>query len=134
MSERKLMRCLGNWLGKLTLSRNKPILAKDLDFRDLILNAYDAGKLNIIVPFISKVLQNSINTKVFTLKNPWMRAVLSILNSVSKIDGIRNNIILEVKDLFKKLNINDENTDLIHFSKEKYQIKIHLISILIQIK
>ena len=114
MSERKLMRCLGNWLGKLTLSRNKPILAKDLDFRDLILNAYDAGKLNIIVPFISKVLQNSINTKVFTLKNPWMRAVLSILNSVSKIDGIRNNIILEVKDLFKKLNINDENTDLIN--------------------
>ena len=114
MSERKIMRCLGNWLGKLTLSRNKPILAKDLDFRDLLLSAFEAGKLNIIVPFTSKVLQNSINSKVFTQKNPWMRAILSILNSVSKINGIINNIILEIKELFKKLNINDENTDLIN--------------------
>ena len=113
-SERKIMRSLGNWLGKLTLSRNKPILAKDLDFRDLLASAFEIGKLNIIVPFISKVLQNSINTRVFTIKNPWMRAILSILNSISKLNGIRNNIILEINDLFKKLNINEENTDLIN--------------------
>ena len=51
--ERSLLKSLGNWLGKLTLSRNKPILAKDLDFRDLLMNAFESGKLNVIVPFIS---------------------------------------------------------------------------------
>ena len=113
-NERHLLKSLGNWLGKMTLSRNKPILAKDLDFRDLLLSAYETGRLNYIVPFISKILQNSINSKVFTIKNPWLRAILSILNAIGNIHGLRNNIIFEIKDLFKKLNINEENNDLIN--------------------
>lgn len=119
--ERSLLKSLGNWLGKLTLSRNKPILAKDLDFRDLLMNAFESGKLNVIVPFISKILENSVGSKVFTHKNPWLRAILSILNSISNIPGIRNNIIFEIRDLFKKLNINDENNELInnHFFEGK---------------
>ena len=112
LTERTFMKSLGHWLGKLTLSRNKPILAKDLDFREILLNAFESGKLNIIVPFVSKILENSINSKVFTLKNPWIRAVLSILNSISITQGLRNNIIFEIKDLFKKLNVNDENNEL----------------------
>jgi hypothetical protein len=50
--ERSLLKSLGNWLGKLTLSRNKTILAKDLDFRDLLMKAFETGKINVIVPFI----------------------------------------------------------------------------------
>lgn len=112
LSERNFMKCLGNWLGKLTLSRNKPILAKDLDFRDLLLNAFETGKLNVIVPFTSKILENSKGSKVFTIKNPWIRAILGILNSVANIQGLRNNIIFEIKELFKKLGINDENIEI----------------------
>ena len=113
------MKSLGNWLGKLTLSRNKPIIAKDLDFRDLLSNAYEKGKLNIIIPFTSKVLENSINSKVFTLKNPWLKAILNILNEICNIQGLRNNIIFEIKDLFKKLNINDGEFNNIHFFEGK---------------
>ena len=112
LSERAFMKNLGKWLGKLTLSRNKPILAKDLDFRDILLTAFESGKLNIIVPFVSKILENSVGSKVFTLKNPWLRSILSILNSISITPGLRNNIIFEIKDLFKKLNVNDENNEL----------------------
>jgi hypothetical protein len=62
-----------------------------------------------------------VGSKVFTHKNPWLRAILSILNSISNIPGIRNNIIFEIRDLFKKLNINDENNELInnHFFEGK---------------
>ena len=42
--EKNLLKNLGNWLGKITLFRNKPILAKDLDFRELLQNAYENGK------------------------------------------------------------------------------------------
>ena len=108
INERNIMKNLGNWLGKLTLSRNKPILAKDLDFRDLLLMAFETGKLNVIVPFTTKILANSINSKVFTLKNPWMRAILGILNQIVNTPGLRNNIIFDIKDLFKKLNVTDD--------------------------
>ena len=107
--ERTVLKNLGNWLGRLTLSRNKPILAKDLDFRDLIQNAYEKGTLNVIIPFISKILEHSANTKVFNLKNPWLNSVLTILNSIFIKPGLRPNLKFEIEELFKKLGIKEPN-------------------------
>ena len=105
--EKIYLKNLGNWLGMLTLARNKPILAKDLDFRDLIQNAYENGKLSVIIPFISKILEHSISTKVFTLKNPWLNSILSILNSIHSKQGLRQNLLFEIEELFEKLGIQD---------------------------
>ena len=104
--EKNLLKNLGNWLGKLTLSRNKPILAKDLDFRELIQNAYENGRLGIIIPFISKILIHS-NQKVFNLKNPWLNSILSILNSIYQKPGLRQVIVHEIEQLLNKLGIKD---------------------------
>ena len=109
VKEKYLLKNLGNWLGKLTLARNKPILAKDLDFRDLIQSAYQNGKLNVIVPFISKILEHTVKTKVFTLKNPWVNAILSILNSIKNKQGLISNLMLEIENLFQKLGVKDIN-------------------------
>ena len=105
--EKTILKNLGNWLGMLTLKRNKPILAKDLDFRDLIQNAYETGKLSVIVPFISKILEHSISTKVFNLKNPWLNSILSILNSIHSKPGLRQNLLFEIEELFGKFGIQD---------------------------
>ena len=107
--ERTVLKNLGNWLGRLTLSRNKPILAKDLDFRDLIQNAYEKGTLNVIIPFISKILEHTVNTKVFNLKNPWLNSVLTILNSIFIKPGLRPNLKFEIEELFKKFGIKEPN-------------------------
>ena len=107
LKERTYLKTLGNWLGKLTLSRNKPILAKDLDFRDLIQNAYETGKLSVIIPFISKILEHTVNTKVFNLKNPWLNSILTILNSIYVKPGLRQNLMFEIEELFKKLGIKE---------------------------
>ena len=107
--ERTVLKNLGNWLWKLTLSRNKPILSKDLDFRDLIQNAYEKGTLNVIIPFISKILEHTVNTKVFNLKNPWLNSILTILNSIFIKPGLRPNLKFEIEELFKKFGIKEPN-------------------------
>jgi CCR4-NOT transcription complex subunit 1 len=105
--EKNLLKNLGNWLGKITLSRNKPILAKDLDFRELLQNSYENGKLVVIIPFITKILVHTHQTKVFNLKNPWLNSILSILNSIYSKPGLRQVIMHEIEQLFNKLGIKD---------------------------
>ena len=105
--EKNLLKNLGNWLGKITLFRNKPILAKDLDFRELLQNAYENGKLGVIIPFVSKILVHSNQTKVFNLKNPWLNSILSILNSIYNKQGLRQVIMHEIEQLFNKLGVKD---------------------------
>jgi CCR4-NOT transcription complex subunit 1 len=56
IKEQNVLKNLGSWLGIITLSKNRPILAKDLDMKELIIDAYENGKLNIIIIFISKIL------------------------------------------------------------------------------
>lgn len=35
-SERSLLKNLGSWLGKITLGRDKPVLQRDLDMKELL--------------------------------------------------------------------------------------------------
>ena len=107
MRDIEYIETLGSWLGKLTLARNKPILAKDLDFRDLLKNALETGKLNVVVPFIARILKHSTKSKVFTLKNPWMISIIGILYSILKRSGLNQKIINAIEELFQKLGIKD---------------------------
>jgi CCR4-NOT transcription complex subunit 1 len=54
--EKNILKNLGNWLGILTLAKNRPILAKDLDLKELIFDAYENGRLGPIVTFVCKIL------------------------------------------------------------------------------
>ena len=38
-SQRSLLKNLGSWLGQITLARNKAILMRDLDMKELICDA-----------------------------------------------------------------------------------------------
>ena len=55
-SERSLLKNLGAWLGLITLARNKPLLLRDLDMKELICDAYERGLLIAVVPFVAKIL------------------------------------------------------------------------------
>ena len=108
-SEQNILKNLGSWLGIITLSKNRPILAKDLDMKELILDAYENGKLNIIIIFISKIIEHSAKTKVFNPKNPWIQAILSLLQEVKLIPNLKNKIKFEIENLFKKLELDNSS-------------------------
>ena len=79
MKEKNILKHLGSWLGIISIAKNKPILAKDLDLKEIIFDAYENGKLGPIITFVCKILEHSVKTKVFHPKNPWIQALLSVL-------------------------------------------------------
>lgn len=102
---KSVLKNLGSWLGIMTLAKNKPILFKDLDLKEMLLEAYENGKLQIILFFICKILESSAKTKVFHPKSPFIYTLLIILTEVYIKSQIKQNIKCEIEGLFKKLDI-----------------------------
>ncbi len=103
-SVRSLLKNLGSWLGSLTLQKNKPILQKDLDFKQLIVDAYDKGRLIAVIPFIAKVIDSCANSRIFRPPNPWTMMVLGLLAELHPMSDLKLNIKFEVEVLCKSLN------------------------------
>jgi CCR4-NOT transcription complex subunit 1 len=95
-SVRSLLKNLGSWLGALTLSRNKPILQRELDFRHLILDAYDNGRLIAVIPFVAKVMDSCANSRIFRPPNPWTMLVLGLLAELHPMPDLKLTIKFEV--------------------------------------
>ena len=56
---------LGLWLSEYKISKDRPILAKDLDLKNLIIESCKNGKLHLVIPFICCVFKYAPNSKVF---------------------------------------------------------------------
>jgi CCR4-NOT transcription complex subunit 1 len=104
-AERTLLKNLGSWLGRLTLSRNKPILKKDCGLKDLILDAYERGLLIAVMPFVAKVLEASKTSKVFKPNQPWIASLLSLLCELHSISDLKLNLKFEVEVLCRNLSV-----------------------------
>ena len=121
LKEKTALKNLGSWLGLMTLAKNKPILAKDLDLKEIIFNAYENGKLSYIVTFISKILEHSAKTKVFHAKNPWMQAILTLFTELLFMPNLKPNLTFEIENLFKRIEI-----DIKSYPKSKLLEKLSL--------
>ncbi|CAF4400112.1 unnamed protein product, partial [Adineta steineri] len=71
--DRTLLKNLGHWLGLITIGRNKPIIATDLEVKSLVIEAYHTGPQDLlyIIPFVSKILESCAKSKIFQQPNPW---------------------------------------------------------------
>jgi len=103
--ERKLLKNLGSWLGLMTLARNKPVLAKKLRLKELVIRAYGDGGLIAVVPFVAKVLEPTIQSKIFKLPNPWLMGMLGILREIMVVDNLKLNLKFAIECLFNHLQI-----------------------------
>lgn len=66
IEERQLLKNLGNWLGLITIARNRPILSKELDLKRILFEAFHKGPTEMIyvVPFVIKVISASSKSTV----------------------------------------------------------------------
>ncbi|ESO03541.1 hypothetical protein HELRODRAFT_157038 [Helobdella robusta] len=80
-SDRTLLKNLGHWLGMLMLAKNKPILHIDIDLKSLIYEAYVKGadELLYVIPFVAKVLESAVKSRVFKPPNPWTMGIMNCL-------------------------------------------------------
>lgn len=102
--ERTTLKNLGAWLGRVTLGRNKPLLFRDLNPKELLLEAYETGRLIAVVPFVAKVLESAADS-VFRPPNPWTVALLSALRELYEVPDLKLNLKFEVEVLCKALAV-----------------------------
>ena len=94
---------LGLWLSEYKISKDRPILAKDLDFKTLIINSCENGNLNLVIPFISCVFKYASNSKVFKSTNPWVCSILNLMAELNSNQNVEQGVKDEIKILFKNL-------------------------------
>lgn len=93
-----ILKNLGTWLGLMTILKNKPILAKDIDFRELITDSFKNGQLITTIPFICKVFAFISKSKIFTLNNPWINSILCLLKEICFFHSLNQSIMNEIKN------------------------------------
>ncbi|CAM9654454.1 unnamed protein product, partial [Ectocarpus sp. 4 AP-2014] len=106
-SERSLLKNLGSWLGKITLGRDKPVLQRELDMKELLFQGYETGRLIAVTPFVAKILEGapSGNSRVFKPPNPWIMGLFSALHEMYELEDLKMNIKFEIEMLCQKFNV-----------------------------
>ena len=106
--DRALLKNLGSWLGLITLTKNKPILHRDIDLKSLIVEAFQKGQAELlfVVPFVAKVLESASKSKIFQPPNPWLFALLSVLVELHSEPDLKLNHKFEIEVLCKNLSLN----------------------------
>lgn len=76
-----------------------------MDLKVIIFEAYETGKLISVIPLITKILEQTAKSKVFHVKNPWINALLLVLNEIYNKPGLKSNLKFEIENLFRKLEV-----------------------------
>ena len=108
-SERSLLRNLGIWLGQTTLARNKPLLQRRVNLKDLLFWGYGTGRLIAVCSFVARIIEGARDSKVFRPPNPWLMALLGVLREMYETEDLKMNIKFEVQVLCKNINIKIED-------------------------
>jgi len=73
---------LGSFVGNLTIAKNEPIRAIHLDLKQILIEGFQVKNNRLAVTFVCRILKESVNARVFTVRNPWILSLLSILREI----------------------------------------------------
>ncbi len=104
-SQRTILKNLGSWLGRLTIGKDRPLLHRDLCPKNLILAAYESGKLIVVVPFVAKILAAAAESRVFKPPNAWTMAQLRVLIELYNLPDLKLILKFETEVLCNHLNV-----------------------------
>ncbi|UJR38153.1 hypothetical protein I4U23_030830 [Adineta vaga] len=105
--DRALLKNLGHWLGIITIGKNKPILATDLEIKSIVIEAYHMGSQDLlyIIPFVAKILESCSRSKIFQQPNPWLMGIMSILAEMHSTHDFKLNLKFEIEVLCRQLQL-----------------------------
>ncbi|CCH44325.1 CCR4-NOT transcription complex subunit 1 [Wickerhamomyces ciferrii] len=103
ITERNHLKNIGSWLGRITLAINKPLKHKYLALKDLLVEANDVKKLPLVVPFVCKIIEQTNESEIFKLPNPWTLGIIRVLKELYLHFDLKLNLRFEVEVLCKNL-------------------------------
>ncbi|KAL1390585.1 CCR4-Not complex component, Not1-domain-containing protein [Phyllosticta capitalensis] len=104
-TERTHLKNLGDWLGSLTIARDKPIKFKNISFKDLLIEGHDTQRLVIVIPFTCKVLIQATKSTVFKPPNPWLMEIVRLLMELYHFAELKLNLKFEIEVLCRGLEL-----------------------------
>ncbi|KAK2962433.1 putative CCR4-NOT transcription complex subunit 1 CAF1-binding domain containing protein [Blattamonas nauphoetae] len=102
----KLVRILGRIIGMSTLAERKAIWIRYLDLKKIILLGYQFGRLSLHIPFVCAVLNTTKNSLIFTLYQPWLISLISLLGEMCLLP-IKTSIQYAIQEMYSLLNVPD---------------------------
>ncbi|KAF4550963.1 Not1-like protein [Elsinoe fawcettii] len=110
-TDRTNLKNLAIWLGLLTLARNRPILHRNISFKDLLIEAHQTQRLLIALPFTCKVLTQASHSAVFKPPNPWTMELIGILMELYHFADLKLNLKFEIEVLCKELELDHKKQE-----------------------
>ncbi|KAK9469971.1 CCR4-NOT core subunit CDC39, partial [Dipodascopsis tothii] len=104
-TDRSRLKNLGNWLGVLTLARDKPIKHRNISFKDLLIEGFESNRLIVVLPFTCKVLEQSAKSRIFRPPNPWLMGILRLMVELYQFAELKLNLKFEIEVLCKNLSL-----------------------------
>ncbi|KAJ2197808.1 CCR4-NOT core subunit cdc39 [Coemansia sp. RSA 522] len=104
-SDRNNLKNLGAWLGGMTLARDQPILRESVSFKDLLCEGYNSNRLNLAIPFVCKVLEQTTRSTVFHPPSPWLMSIMGVLAELYATANLKLILTFEVEVLCKALSL-----------------------------
>ena len=106
------LQSLGSFIGALTVSKNEPVRSIHLDLKQILVEGFQVKNRKLAVTFVCRILKESQHSRVFTLRNPWIGTLLSILREMHNFSQIiqpgqpnSSEYLPEIDLLFKALNV-----------------------------
>ncbi|KAF0684179.1 Aste57867_23829 [Aphanomyces stellatus] len=115
--QRSLLKNLGSWMGLMTLGRNRALLQRDLDLKELLYVGYETGHLIAVTPLVAKILEGCKKSRIFKPPNPWIMGLIHAMTELYSVPDLKLNLKFEIEVLFKsfKLNVEDQlKANLLH--------------------
>ncbi|KAJ6011198.1 CCR4-Not complex component C-terminal [Penicillium sp. IBT 35674x] len=110
-TERGHLKNLAAWLGSLTIAKDKPIKHKNIYFKGLLLEGYDAQRLGVAIPFTCKVLVQAAKSTVFKPPNPWLMDILGLLLELYHFAELKLNNKFEIEVLCKEIALDHKTVE-----------------------
>jgi len=73
--------------------------------QELIVEAYETGKLIALIPFTAKVLEACAKSKIFAPPNVWVMAIMRLISEIYQIPELKLNLKFEIELLCSHLGL-----------------------------
>lgn len=103
--ERSNLKNLGAWLGRITLANDRPLKRDQVALKYLLVEAFDFKTLNLIIPFVCKILDQASHSKVFRPPNPWILGILKVLIELYECADLKLNLKFEIEVLLNSFDM-----------------------------
>jgi CCR4-NOT transcription complex subunit 1 len=90
-----------------------------MGIREILIEAFEQGRLLVAVSFVCKILEQSSRSKIFKPPNPWLMAQLRLLVELYHYAELRTGLKFEIEILLKALKLELRDIEASNLLKDR---------------